>query len=188
MLIFSIFLWIVSLVMSISLFYNSHKKRERAFLIVEACVWLLLFILLPFVLSVGNDLLTSAVEIFLMGIFLLLLAWQCAHRMRRCSLEINAMYMGYREIKGYRGKCSYVPEFEYHYQGKYFKEFSFRTYSYKELERLFELRKQYAVFIDPNQPQWCIDKRVRVDGGIILCSVAGFLCVLLSVWAFANAI
>ncbi len=188
MLVFSIFLWIVSLVMSISLFYNSRKKRQRAFLIAEACVWLLLFILLPFVLSVGNDLLTSAIEIFLMGIFLLLLAWQYISLIQTCSVEITAKYMGYSEIRGYRGASGYKPEFKYHYQGTEYKEFSFRTYSPEKLNRMFELHKQYTVFIDPESPERCIDKRARVDGGIICGGVAGGLFVLLSILFFVNAI
>ena len=190
-LIFSILLWVASLVICIVLFcaaYKDKDKRERAFLIAEACIWLLLFLLLPIVLTEENELLTGAVEIFLFGIFMLLLAWQYASRVKKCNYEVNAKCTGYWEIMGNRGHRRYAPEFQYRYQKTDYKEYSFRTYSLRKFEKLFELHKQYTIFIDPNSPQRCIDKRIRLDGGIICIRVLGVLFILLSIVAFTNAI
>lgn len=185
----AVLMWITSLVIGIVLFRSAQKdKNERAFMLAEAFVWLAMFILLPIVLSAKNSFLTIAIMLSGIGIFLLLLARQTAVRAKKCNFEIQAKCIGYREIVGPKGRRSYAPQFEYRYQGTDYREYSIRTYSRKDLDKMFQQHKQYTILINPNCPQKCIDQRARVDGGIIFVYVLGAMFTLLGIICLVNAI
>jgi Ca2+/Na+ antiporter len=187
--IFAVLMWITSLVIGIVLFRSAYKdKDERTFLLAEAFVWLAMFIVLPIVLSVKNGFLTIAIMLSGFGIFLLLLARQTAVRTKKCNFEIQAKCIGYREMVRSKGQRNYAPQFAYRYQGTDYNEYSIRTYSRQDLDKMFQLHKQYAIFINPNHPQKCIDKHKRTDGGVILVYVWGAMLILLGIVCFVYAI
>ena len=186
---FAVLMWITSLIVSIVLLRSAYKdKDERAFLLSEAFVWLAMFVLLPFVLSVKNSFLTIAIILSDIGVFLLLLARQTAVRVKKCNFEIQAKCIGYREIVRSKGRRSYAPQFEYRYQGTDYREYSIRTYSRKDLDKMFQQHKQYTIYINPDCPKKCIDQLAKVDGGVILVYVWGALLILLGIVCLVYAI
>ena len=122
------------------------------------------------------------------GIFLLLLARQTAIRVKKCNFEIQAKCIGYREIVRSKGRRSYAPQFEYRYQGMDYREYSIRTYSRKDLDKMFQQHKQYTIYINPDCPQKCIDQLAKADGGVILVYVWGALLILLGIVCLVYAI
>ena len=187
--IFAVLMWITSLVIGIVLFRSAYKdKDERTFLLAEAFVWLAMFVLLPIALSLKNGYLTIAIMLSGFGMFLLLLARQTAVRTKKCNFEIQAKCIGYREIVRSKGQRSYAPQFAYRYQGTDYNEYSIRTYSRKDLDKMFQQHKQYTIYINPNCPKKCIDQLAKADGGVILVYVWGAMLILLGIVCFVYAI
>ena len=75
---------------------------------------------------------------------------------KRCTVPVLAKYIGYdRTENGNR----YVPIFQYTFHGEQIEQPSILFYPGKILHRLFEKGEEYTVFVNPNMPRRCMDKR-----------------------------
>lgn len=73
----------------------------------------------------------------------------------RCVYLVEARYLGCRKVSG----KSYRPHFSYTYEGRVLEEESFVGYSWGLKNQLFEESGICTVYIDPDRPTHCVDKR-----------------------------
>ncbi len=93
---------------------------------------------------------------FSLGAFVLLLAFQLRRRYRRCTCEVRGVYIGCARHKYYNR-----PWFSYEYGGKTVTSYGTQFCNIWEFRRMgYEKGKTYLVFVDPENPTVCMDKRL----------------------------
>lgn len=96
-------------------------------------------------------------------------------RFGECSVPVIAKCVGYnRTGKG----MYYVPEFTYSLKGKRFFSQSFLSYSPPKFKSLFEVGGNYTVYIDPDDPDTCVDKRYYSPNSIF-AGIMGVIFILI---------
>ncbi len=167
------FIVISALCLLMGLLFLTGSKKSRYFAISAACV-----ISQP-VLSVSGMLLKSekllVASLFLpISLFLTVSAIEILTRYRKCSFLVSAEYVSFEAFSSYRGRSHYAPCFSYKYKGERYSCHSFLLYSKRKLNKLFELNHTYNIYIAPNAPNFCVDKRSFPVGTVI-----GLLCWIL---------
>lgn len=72
--------------------------------------------------------------------------------------------MSYQVVKLRRGVKRYSPKFSYYYNGEQITAYSFLSYSGRKFVKLFEGKREYIIYINPDNPHQCVDKRVSPPG------------------------
>ena len=117
------------------------------------------------------------------GLFLLLTSLKIFFDLKKCTLPITAECVCF-DTQTPRGITNYFPEFSYNYNGEEFiKNKSFIFYSKRKFFKLFKIGESYTVYINPQNPKQCADKRHFPYFSTIVLSlfslaliVAGVLC------------
>ncbi len=155
---FFIFLSIVGLIMSLIYVYIHIKEENKnPYFIVSAIIWFLL----PAFMTTGMLLNSEKliVSALLLPISLLMIVTSIEHfvRYKKCTFIVSAKCVSF-ETRGRYG-CYYAPQFSYNYSGETILVYSFSSYRKRKFNKLFGINNTYDVFINPENPKQCVDKR-----------------------------
>lgn len=169
---FFIILSVIGILMSVLFAYAYLKDKNRSpYFLLSA----LLFFLIPALLIAGTVLeseeLIASAMVFPMGLFLIATAVALMMRYKRCNHPIEAECVACRRLYGNGWWVYYTPTFSFRYKGEDITVDSFVCYSKRKFDRLFDLRGTYLVFIDPENPRCCVDKRSFPAGPVVLLIV-----------------
>lgn len=120
------------------------------------------------------------------GLFLILGALQMLLNFKKCTLPITAEYVSFLE-ECHRGITTCYPVFTYNYnEEEFIRTESFVNYSKRKLFKLFKIGESYTIYINPQNPKLCADKRhfpyfstIAVSLFSLVLIVVGFLCLFL---------
>ena len=167
-----IFFSVIGILMGVLYAYAYIKDKNRSpYCILSA----LLFFLIPALLITGikleSEKLISSAMVFPMGVFLIATAVALMIRYKRCNHPVEARCVAYRR-QSHRGWwVYYAPTFSFRYKGEDITTDSFVSYSKGKFNRLFGAHDTYLVFIDPENPRHCVDKRSFPAGIVVLLMV-----------------
>ena len=112
------------------------------------------------------------------SLWLLLGALQTPFNFKKCTFAVTAECVSFWEHRG-RGFTTFIPEFTYKYNGEEFtKNKSFVFYYKRKFFKLFKTGENYTIYIDPQNPKICADKRsfpYVSTIGLSLVSVCGVI-------------
>ena len=154
-----VFLALFSFILALLFFFVAFKLKTRpksiflcAFLLLSASVLLFLGMILQ------SDKLTTAGTVFPLSLLAFLLFASNLLRYRRCRESVRAKLTDCR-VSSSRGWERCTPCFTYEYEGEPYESYSFLSYPKRTFQRLFETGKEYTIYIDPDEPNLCADKR-----------------------------
>ena len=158
--------------MSVLFAYVYIKDKNRSpYFILSA----LLFFLIPALLIAGTVLesekLISSAIVFPMGMFLIATAVVLMIRYKRCNHPVEARCVACRRLSGRGWWVYYVPTFFFRYKGEDITTDSFVSYTKRKFNRMFDTHGTYLVFLDPENPRCCVDKRSFPAGPVVLLIV-----------------
>ena len=164
-----LFFAVICILMGVLLVYAYRKDKNRnPYLILSA----LLFFLIPTLLTAGvlleSEKLISSAILFPMGAFLIATAVVLMIRYRKCSHPVSAKYVSRTQRSRGSRRAFYSPVFSFRYEGEDITVDSFISYSRRKFKTLFEEHGTYTVFIDPEKPRHCVDKRSFPTGMLVV--------------------
>ena len=112
--------------------------------------------------------------LFTFGGLLLFVPAVTLFRRKKCTVAVKAKLTD-RERTHQKYSTIWTPVFSYVYDGKKFVSRSLLSYSTRAFDRLFELGKQYEIFLNPEIPTDCADKRKSSSDQIALLVVGALL-------------
>lgn len=134
------------------------KTSVRKSMIFSAFLSLSAPVLLFLGMILQSDRLTTAGTVFPLSLLAFLLFASNLLRYRRCRESVRAKLTDCR-VSSSRGWERCTPCFTYEYEGEPYESYSFLSYPKRTFQRLFETGKEYTIYIDPDEPNLCADKR-----------------------------
>ena len=165
-----IFVSVVVLVIGAVFVYVLTKQRNL-YTIISTILWLSIPCLMIMGMILESQKLILSAFFFPILLFCIVTFSELLIRYRKCTHPIPATYVSFTE-RSHRGIHHYFPTFSFYYNGQSFEVTSFIHYSKRKLNKLFEENNTYEVFINPQDPHQCTDKRrypVSVVVGIVFC-------------------
>ena len=144
---------------SLFLYSAVKAKWKEKYLIYSALLCLATAIFVVIGMVIKSEKISIAGWIIPFGLFLLLTALQTPFNFKKCTTPVTAEYISF-DVHSHKGITNYFPEFSYNYNGEEFiKNKSFVYYSKRKILKLFKTGENYTIFIDPEKPKLCADKR-----------------------------
>ena len=166
---FLIILSIIGLALGVIYFY-AHTKDKNPYYILSG----IFCFLLPGFMTAG--MLLNSEKLVLSAIFFpicFVVITTCIEmliRYKNCTYCISAKCVSFRTT----GRNNmYGPQFSFCHNGKAVLAYSFITYSKRKFKSNFEIDQTYDIFINPEKPNYCVDKRLFPWDTIVwlICSV-----------------
>ena len=156
---FFIFLCGIGLVVCALFVYGLIKaKNKKPFWIFCVFLWFLLPLLLAAGMLFDSQKLIFSGIFFPVSLFAVTMFIGLLVRYRKCTCVVSAKYTSFVTTT-HRGVTRYAPTFSFGYNGEGRSANSFIYYSKRKFQRLFEDGNTYDVFINPQDPTDCVDKR-----------------------------
>ena len=160
---FFISLSIIGLIMSI-LYVYIHSKDKNPYFILSAIFWFLLPCLMVAGMLLTSEKLIVSAFFFPIGLSLIATFTEMLVRYKNCTYAIAAKCVSFQT----RGKgWYYAPQFSFRYNGETVLAYSFASYSKRKFKKNFEINQTYDIFINPDKPTYCVDKRFFPGGTIV---------------------
>ena len=154
---FFIFLSIVGLTVSLTYVYiHTKEKNKNPYFLISAIIWFLIPTLMATGMLLNSEKLI--VSALLLPISLLMIVTSIEHfvRYKKCTIIVSAKCVSFET----RGKGQYyAPQFSYNYNGESILMYSFSSYRKRKFNKLFKINNTYDIFINPENPNHCVDKR-----------------------------
>lgn len=172
-----IFLSIVGLLMgSMYVYLLAKRKSKEHYFILSAFLWFLL----PFLMTAGmllnsEKLIASA---FFFPIILSCIATfiNLLINYKKCDYVISAKYVSFTKVSLHSFR-RYAPQFSFYYNGETFNVDSFIHYSKRKFKKLFAENCTYDIFINPQNPNFCVDKRC-FPVSLIISLIVWVICLI----------
>ena len=154
---FFIFLSIIGLLMSLIYVYvHIKEKNKNPYFLISAISWFLLPTLMIIGMLLNSEKLVVSAFLFPISLFMIATSIEHFVRYKKCTLIVSAKCVSFET----RGKGQYyTPQFSYNYNGKTILVYSFSSYRKRKFNKLFEINNTYDIFINPENPNHCVDKR-----------------------------
>ena len=160
---FFIFLSIIGLLMSVIYIYI-HTKDKNPYFIISALLCFLLPCLMTSGMLLNSEKLVVSAFFFPITLFLIATFIETLVRYKNCTYAIAAKCVSFQT----RGKgWYYAPQFSFRYNGETVLAYSFASYSKRKFKKNFEINQIYDIFINPDKPTYCVDKRFFPGGTIV---------------------
>ncbi len=168
---FFIFLSIVGLLMGLLYVYiHTKSKNKEPYLIASAFFsFLLPFLMIAGMLLNSEKLIVSAF-FFPIGLLIIVTSIELLIRYKKCNYVISAKYVSFARVSSH-SVSRYAPQFSFNYNGETFEVNSFICYFKRKLKKIFDENYSYDIYINPQNPNHCVDKRyfpVSTVVGLIL--------------------
>ena len=140
----------------IYVYIHIKEKNKNPYFMFSAIIWFLIPTLMATGMFLNSEKLI--VSAFLFPISLSMTATSIEHfvRYKKCTLIVSAKCVSF-EIRG-KGQY-YAPQFSYNYNGEPILMYSFSSYRKRKFNKLFVINNTYDIFINPENPNHCVDKR-----------------------------
>ena len=154
---FFILLSIVGLLMSLIYVYvHIKEKNKNPYFMVSAIIWFLLPVLMTIGMLLNSEKLVVSAFFFPISLSMIVTSIEHFVRYKKCTLIVSAKCVSFNTSgKGHY----YSPQFSYNYNGKSISTYSFSSYRKRRFNKLFENNNTYDIFINPQNPNHCVDKR-----------------------------
>ncbi len=153
-----ILLSVMGLIMGVLYTYIHVKERNKnPFFIISAISWFLLPVLSAIGILLHSEKLLLSALFFPISLFMMATSVDQFVRYKKCTFIVSAKCVSF-EIRGRRGRY-YAPQFSFNYNGEGFLIYSFASYRERKFKKLFEINQTYDVYINPQNPNHCVDKR-----------------------------
>ena len=165
-----IFISVVSLVIG-AIFVYVLTKQRTPYTILSTILWLSLPCLMTMGMILESQKLVLSAFFYPIFLFAIITCLETISRYGKCTHSLSATYVSFTE-RSRRGIHHYFPTFSLYYNGQTLKVTSFIYYSKRKLNKLFEENNTYEVFINPQDPHQCVDKRcypVSMVVGTVFC-------------------
>ena len=141
----------------IYVYIHIKEKNKNPYFLISAIICFLLPILMTIGMLLNSEKLV--VSALLLPIGLLMIATSIEHfvRYKKCTIIVSAKCVSF-ETRGRHGYY-YAPQFSYNYNGESILMYSFSSYCKIEFNKLFVINNTYDIFINPENPKHCVDKR-----------------------------
>ncbi|MBR3954698.1 MAG: hypothetical protein IKJ63_04420 [Clostridia bacterium] len=164
--------------------YAVKKPHQRDFGIATALPFAVCSIYSIYC-STGTRLVVSPVSVcFAVGLFFMSYAACYMIRYKNCSLKINATYISCKKDFSSEYSDTCTPLFFYVYKDKEYRQYSFISFQENTHNKLYKRYDTYTIFIDPEKPYNCVDKRVKPINAIAPFLLIGSLFLIFSVILF----
>ena len=165
-----IFFAIVGGVMgAIYTYIHLKEKSKNPYFLISALLWFLMTCLLVAGMWLNSEKLILSGFIFPIILFMIVTSTELLKRYKNCDTSVIARCDGFREFRAVRGiRYRYAPKFSYEYMGVAIVTDSFESYSRRSFKKLFCEGHNYEVFINPQNPAQCVDKRRSPVGTVLL--------------------
>ncbi len=155
-----VFSCVLYLFLAVMFLYASFKMERYGRKLMIFCS--LLMFAAPVLLFLGmilqSDRLTTAGTVFPLSLLAFLLFASNLLRYRRCRESVRAKLTDCR-VSSSRGWERCTPCFTYEYEGEPYESYSFLSYPKRTFQKLFETGGEYTIYLDPDEPNLCADKR-----------------------------
>ncbi len=176
--------WIFILMSSIGLLcgaillYNTRKEKHRKIFMygLTASFLLMPALMIPGMILDCNKLLIMGL-IFPSGFIMFIVLVLILIAYQKCTYELTAECTGFNIIHS-RYRRYRQPKFRYTYNGQEFENLSFLSYSKRKFKKMFKENEKYTIYINPDIPQNCVDKRTFPYDTFLLIIIAIPLFVL----------
>ena len=165
-----IFVSVVGLVIGAVFVYVLTKQRNL-YTILSTTLWFSIPSLMITGMILESQKLVLSALFFPILLFCIVTFSELIIHYHKCTHPIPATYVSFTE-RSHRGIHHYFPTFSFCYNGQTLEVTSFIRYSKRKLNKLFEENNTYEVFINPQDPHQCTDKRrypVNIVVGIVFC-------------------
>ena len=139
-------------------YIHVKEKNKNPFFIISAISWFLLPVLSAIGILLHSEKLLLSALFFPISAFLIATCIEHFVRHKKCTVIVSAKCVSF-EMKGRSPFYYYVPQFSYNYNGEAILAYSFASYLKRKFKKLFEIGGTYDIFIDPQNPKHCVDKR-----------------------------
>ncbi len=154
---FFILLSVVGLLMSLIYVYiHIKEKNKNPYFIISAIIWFLIPTLMATGMLLNSEKLTVSALLLPISLFMIVTSFEHFVRWKKCTFIVSAKCVSFET----RGKGQYyAPQFSYNYNGETILAYSFSSYLKRKFNKLFEINNIYDIFINPENPNHCVDKR-----------------------------
>jgi len=162
---------LVGLILSI-VYIFIYKKEKGTYYLLSAILWLLNPVLTVIGALTAFDYLIVCAICFPIGLNVLATLIELILRYKNCTLVVSSKCDSFTS-QG-RGMY-YVPKFSYWFDGKFISSATFIGYYKRKFKRMFTVGNSYEIYINPNKPTQCVDKRsYPLSNHIFLGLIAAF--------------
>ena len=156
---FFIFLSVVGLIMSlIYVCIHIQEKNKNPYFIISAIIWFMLPTLMTTGMLLNSEKLVVSAFLFPISLFMTATSIELCVRYKKCTIIVSAKCVSF-EMRGRSPFYYYAPQFSYNYNGETILVYSFSFYRKRKFNELFVINNTYDIFINPENPKHCVDKR-----------------------------
>ena len=155
---FFIFLSIVGLIVSLIYVYiHTKEKNKNPYFLISAIIWFLIPTLMATGMLLNSEKLIVSALLLPISLFIIVTSIEHFVRYKKCTIIVSAKCVSF-EARGRYGYY-YAPQFSYNYNGVSILMYSFSSYRKRKFNKLFVINNTYDIFINPENPKHCVDKR-----------------------------
>lgn len=163
-----------------------EPKHGKLPLAIGAVIWYLIPAMIIPSLLFGTEKLSYAAVFCSLGLIFVYFPLLILIKYKNCTQPIMAKCIGYKRVGSGRRPRRYAPKFSYIFNGEKIEEGSFVSYFKRKCKKLFVENEDYEIYINPNAPKHCADKRTYPISNVVLI-VLGVVFLVLSVYIAINA-
>lgn len=177
--------FILGMILLFSTLKPNNKNKKTSICLGVLFIGLAFFVLYA---SIINDKgLVAASVCIPLGIVILWLALNSMLLCKKCTVSVRAKLMGEEYVHRGKNAGGFVPIFKYNYLDKEIVSKPFVLCSKRKFDRLYPksnkrgytfTKPEYDIFIDPSNPECCLDKREFPFGSYIAIAVFGAMFML----------
>jgi len=163
-----------------------EPKYGKLQLAIGAVVWYLIPAMIVPSLLFGPEKLRYAALSCSLGLIFICFPLLILIKYKNCTQPIMAKFIGYKTVSGGRRPRRYAPKFVYMFNDEKIEMWSFTSYYKRKCKKLFVENEDYEIYINPNLPKHCADKRTYPVSAVVLI-ILGIVFLLVSVYVALSA-
>ena len=142
----------------IYVYTHIKEKNKNPYFIISAIIWFMLPTLMTTGMLLNSEKLVVSAFLFPISLFMTATSIELFVRYKKCTLIVSAKCVSF-EIRGRSPFYYYAPQFSYNYNGESILMYSSSFYRKRKFNELFVINNTYDIFINPENPKHCVDKR-----------------------------
>jgi len=160
--------------------FSAEHKQYRALLLTVGIIGIIGTAIFFVNIKVQSENLFNIAALGPAGLMLLALGMNTIISFFKCTLPVSAEYIGYQSSGG-KGIKFKFPQFRYQYKNESFVTQSFVSYSSVDFNELYgdkTKNKEITIYVNPRNPDMCVDKRKTHFARPIIVASFGLVCIV----------
>lgn len=174
---FILFSFLGLIISLIHVYIHIKEKNKNPYFMVSAIIWFSLPALMTTGMLLNSEKLIVSALLLPISLIMIVTSIELFVRYKKCTIIVSAKCVSFTT----RGN-GYAPQFSYIYNGETILEYSFSSYLKRKFNKLFEINNTYDIFINPENPKYCVDKRY-FPKNIIVVLIFGIIFLVLGTFA-----